>query len=102
MSTLGELLAEHTIHLVPLAVTVVVASLCGDLPWYFAGRRYGYRILRTLKQQQSTVLLIEQNIGLAALVCSRFYIMRAGRVVHEDQGTALKADAAELGRRYYL
>ena len=60
------------------------------------------RILRTLKQQQSTVLLIEQNIGLAALVCSRFYIMRAGRVVHEDQGTALKADAAELGRRYYL
>jgi branched-chain amino acid transport system ATP-binding protein len=59
-------------------------------------------ILRTLKQQQSTVLLIEQNIGLAALVCSRFYIMRAGRVVHEDQGTALKADAAELGRRYYL
>jgi branched-chain amino acid transport system ATP-binding protein len=60
------------------------------------------RILRTLKQQQSTVLLIEQNIGLAALVCSRFYILRAGRVVHEDQGTALKADAAELGRRYYL
>jgi branched-chain amino acid transport system ATP-binding protein len=60
------------------------------------------RILRTLKEQHSTVLLIEQNIGLAAMVCSRFYILRAGRVVHEDQGTTLKADAAELGRRYYL
>ena len=26
----------------------LAASLLGDLPWYFAGRRYGYRILRTL------------------------------------------------------
>ena len=44
----GALLAEGTIHLLPLALAVVVASLLGDLPWYFAGRRYGYRILRTL------------------------------------------------------
>jgi membrane protein DedA with SNARE-associated domain len=44
----GALLAEGTIHLLPLATAVVVASLLGDLPWYFAGRRYGYRILRTL------------------------------------------------------
>jgi membrane protein DedA with SNARE-associated domain len=27
---------------------VVVASLAGDLPWYYAGRRYGYRVLTTL------------------------------------------------------
>jgi len=31
-----------------LAAIVVTASLLGDTPWYFAGRRYGYRILRTL------------------------------------------------------
>ena len=44
----GALLAEGTIQALPLAVLVVVASLLGDVPWYFAGRRYGYRILRTL------------------------------------------------------
>lgn len=60
------------------------------------------RILQTLKQERSTVLLVEQNIGLAAMVSSRFYIMRAGEVVHQDQGSTLKAGAAELGRRYYL
>jgi branched-chain amino acid transport system ATP-binding protein len=60
------------------------------------------RILQTLKEERSTVLLVEQNIGLAALTCSRFYILRAGQIVHEDRGTTLKADAADLGRRYYL
>jgi branched-chain amino acid transport system ATP-binding protein len=60
------------------------------------------RILQTLKQERSTVLLVEQNIGLAALTCNRFYILRAGQIVHEDQGATLKADAADLGRRYYL
>jgi branched-chain amino acid transport system ATP-binding protein len=60
------------------------------------------RILQALKQERSTVLLVEQNIGLAALTCNRFYILRAGQIVHEDQGTNLKADASELGRRYYL
>ena len=60
------------------------------------------RILQTLKQERSTVLLVEQNIGLAALACNRFYVLRAGQIVHEDQGDRLKADAAELGRRYYL
>jgi branched-chain amino acid transport system ATP-binding protein len=60
------------------------------------------RILQALKQERSTVLLVEQNIGLAALTCDRFYILRAGQIVHEDEGTKLKADAAELGRRYYL
>ena len=44
----GALLAEGTLHLAPLVVVVVIASLLGDLPWYFAGKRYGYRVLRTL------------------------------------------------------
>lgn len=35
----------------PAALVVgvaVVASLLGDLPWFYAGRRYGYRVLSTL------------------------------------------------------
>lgn len=44
----GALVADGTLSLPALAAAVVVASLMGDTPWYFAGRRYGYRILRTL------------------------------------------------------
>jgi membrane protein DedA with SNARE-associated domain len=44
----GALLADGTLHLLPLALVVIVASLMGDVPWYFAGKRYGYRVLRTL------------------------------------------------------
>ncbi|MGZ8263543.1 MAG: VTT domain-containing protein [Burkholderiales bacterium] len=44
----GALIAEGTVHVLPLALVVVIASLMGDVPWYLAGRRYGYRVLRTL------------------------------------------------------
>lgn len=44
----GALLADGTLNLLPLALVVVAASLLGDTPWYFAGRHYGYRVLRTL------------------------------------------------------
>jgi membrane protein DedA with SNARE-associated domain len=44
----GALLADGTLHFVPLTTLVIVASLLGDLPWYLAGKRYGYRVLRTL------------------------------------------------------
>jgi membrane protein DedA with SNARE-associated domain len=44
----GAFVAQGQIALLPLAAVSVGASLLGDIPWYFAGRRYGYRILRTL------------------------------------------------------
>ena len=44
----GALMAEGTIEPLPLALVVLTASLLGDTPWYYAGRRYGYRVLRTL------------------------------------------------------
>jgi membrane protein DedA with SNARE-associated domain len=44
----GALVAEGSVQAAPLALTVVIASLMGDVPWYLAGRRYGYRVLRTL------------------------------------------------------
>lgn len=44
----GALVAEGTLHIVPLALAVVVASLFGDVPWYFAGKHYGYKVLRTV------------------------------------------------------
>lgn len=44
----GAFVSRGQIALGPLLAVAVVASLIGDTLWYFAGRRYGYRILRTL------------------------------------------------------
>ncbi|HYH42258.1 MAG TPA: VTT domain-containing protein [Burkholderiales bacterium] len=44
----GALLGDGTLSVLPLALAVITASLLGDMPWYLAGRRYGYRVLRTL------------------------------------------------------
>ena len=44
----GAFVAQGQIALAPLILVSVVASLVGDTLWYAAGRRYGYRILRTL------------------------------------------------------
>jgi membrane protein DedA with SNARE-associated domain len=44
----GAFVAKGQMPLAALAAATVVASLIGDTLWYLAGRRYGYRILRTL------------------------------------------------------
>lgn len=44
----GASVAQGQLSLAALAPAVVAASLAGDTLWYLAGRRYGYRILRTL------------------------------------------------------
>jgi membrane protein DedA with SNARE-associated domain len=44
----GAFVAEGQIGLAPLIVVSVAASIIGDTLWYLAGRRYGYRVLRTL------------------------------------------------------
>jgi membrane protein DedA with SNARE-associated domain len=44
----GAFVAQGELAAAPLIAVAVIASLMGDAPWYLAGRRYGYRILRTL------------------------------------------------------
>ena len=44
----GALAAQGEFTFTALLVTAVGAALLGDTPWYFAGRRYGHRVLRTL------------------------------------------------------
>jgi membrane protein DedA with SNARE-associated domain len=44
----GALVADGTLNIAALALVVMIASLLGDTPWYYAGRRYGYGVLRTL------------------------------------------------------
>ena len=44
----GALAAQGEFTYVALLLTAIAAALLGDIPWYFAGRRYGHRVLRTL------------------------------------------------------
>lgn len=48
LAVAGAFVAQGQIALAPLMLASVAASLIGDTLWYFAGRRYGYRVLRTL------------------------------------------------------
>lgn len=44
----GALAAQGEFAYTTLLLVAVAAALLGDIPWYFAGRRYGHRVLRTL------------------------------------------------------
>ena len=44
----GAFVSQGQIAHAPLVLVSVIASLIGDTAWYYAGRHYGYRILRTL------------------------------------------------------
>ncbi|WP_108658231.1 ABC transporter ATP-binding protein [Acuticoccus kandeliae] len=59
-------------------------------------------IARRLKESGATMLLVEQNIGLALEIADRVYVMRAGRIVDEREAAELNSDRHELAQRYYL
>jgi branched-chain amino acid transport system ATP-binding protein len=59
-------------------------------------------IIFALKQTGATMLLVEQNLKLAASVTDRFYVLRGGAVVHQDKGTALAGGHTDFVRRHYL
>jgi branched-chain amino acid transport system ATP-binding protein len=49
-----------------------------------------------------SILLVEQNMRLAAQVVNRFYILRAGVLVAQGPVGELKEDHEELAREFYL
>jgi branched-chain amino acid transport system ATP-binding protein len=59
-------------------------------------------IMNALKQQGRTMLLVEQNLTLAAAVADRFYILRDGETVASGDGDALRQDRRSFARTYYL
>ena len=75
----GALIAEGTVHVAPLALIVTVGSLMGDVPWYLAGRRYGYRVLGTvcrISVEPDTCVKQTENIfsrwGPASLLVAKY------------------------------
>ena len=57
-------------------------------------------VIRDLRDQGITIVLVEQNVHNALSVASRAYVLATGRVVAEDSGAALLNNAEVL--RAYL
>ena len=57
------------------------------------------RIVRALKDERLSILLVEQNYHLALEVADRVYVMNKGQIVYEGTPTSLGADE-EVKRRY--
>jgi len=56
-------------------------------------------LFTTMREQGTTILLVEQNVELALGIADRAYIMDGGQIVYEDRAAALLADEA-LKERY--
>lgn len=75
----GAFVAQGDLDLAPLLVVTTVASLLGDTPWYLAGRRHGYSILRTLCRiaiEPDSCVKQTENVflrwGPAALIVAKY------------------------------
>jgi branched-chain amino acid transport system ATP-binding protein len=58
-----------------------------------------FELFRTMKQQGTTILLVEQNVELALDIADRAYVLDQGAVVHHDTAKALLADE-DIKERY--
>ncbi|GAC1584593.1 MAG: ABC transporter ATP-binding protein [Candidatus Elarobacter sp.] len=61
-------------------------------------RGENFAALAQLAQRGMTILLVEQNLRLAAKICQRAYLMQGGRIA----GTATAQELAQSARRVYL
>jgi branched-chain amino acid transport system ATP-binding protein len=58
-----------------------------------------FRLFARMKQQGTTILLVEQNVERALSISDRAYILDQGHVVHEGRAQDLLADT-EIQNRY--
>jgi branched-chain amino acid transport system ATP-binding protein len=56
-------------------------------------------VLRQLRDEGTTLLLVEQRINFALALCDRIYVMTKGRIACETTPQALRGDS-ELRQRY--
>ena len=60
-------------------------------------------MMQALKREGEVALvLVEQNLRLAARVVDRYYMLRAGQVVAQGVAAGLARDQEHLAREYYL
>ena len=58
-----------------------------------------FALFRRMKEQGTTILLVEQNVELALSISDRAYVMDHGEIVHQDLACNLVADKA-IQERY--
>ncbi len=58
-----------------------------------------FELFARMKQQGTTILLVEQNVERALKISDRAYILEQGRIVHHGTGADLLADA-EIQEKY--
>ena len=58
-----------------------------------------FELFAHMKQQGTTILLVEQNVERALKISDRAYILEQGRIVHHGTGAELLADA-EIQEKY--
>jgi branched-chain amino acid transport system ATP-binding protein len=62
----------------------------------------GAMMVALKRTEQTSLVLVEQNMALAAQVIDRFLILRAGRVVARGVAEDLRAGPREMAQKYYL
>jgi len=60
------------------------------------------RIIRTIRREGTTILLVEQNALLATSLADYFYILRDGKVVAQGDTKSLPENKKEYFRKYYI
>jgi branched-chain amino acid transport system ATP-binding protein len=58
------------------------------------------RVIRHLRDEKVTILLIEQNMKLAEVVADELHIMVKGRIVYSAERDRFRLEAAEVRARY--
>ena len=58
-----------------------------------------FDLFARMKQQGTTILLVEQNVERAMKISDRAYILEQGKIVHQGKGSDLLADA-EIQEKY--
>ena len=58
-----------------------------------------FALFGRLRDEGTTILLVEQNVSLALDIADRAYVLDGGEIVHQAGAAALKADA-EIQERY--
>ncbi len=57
-----------------------------------------FALFEALRRDGTTILLVEQNVGLALAIADRAYVLDGGTVVHAGDARAMLADAAVVER----
>ena len=60
------------------------------------------RVVQRLKEEGTTVLMVEQNVRLALAVADRFVALRDGQVLAQGPVAELRGNYEDLARRIYL